>query len=81
MPDNTLSRSASGVDDLTQLIARLREVGGSMLDAALSYARLGIPVFPCHQGNKKPLVKNGFYAATKDQARSCAPGGAKGPTP
>jgi hypothetical protein len=69
MPDNTLSRSASGGDDLTQLIARLREVGGSMLDAALSYARLGIPVFPCHQGNKKPLVKNGFYAATKDPAQ------------
>ena len=41
---------------------------------ALSYADKGLPVFPCHPGPgekrvKRPLVAEGFYAATTDRAR------------
>ncbi len=34
-----------------------------MMAAALGYARLGIPVFPCNP-DKKPYIKGGFHAAT-----------------
>ena len=35
-------------------------------DAALRYANLGIPVFPCVAGGKQPLTANGFYDATSN---------------
>ena len=38
-----------------------------LLDAALDYARLGYPVFPCVPGRKVPLTANGRNAATTDE--------------
>ncbi len=32
--------------------------------AAVRYAEMGWPVFPCHPTGHQPLVKKGFYAAT-----------------
>ena len=40
----------------------------SMLEAALSYARAGIPVFPLTPQGKRPLVERGFHEATTDEA-------------
>lgn len=46
-----------------------------MLEAALSYARRGWPVFPCHPHTKRPLVKSetegdgGLKLATADEAQ------------
>ena len=44
-----------------------------MRDVALAAVQeLNLPVFPCHSGNteqgkmKKPLVKGGFHAASKE---------------
>ena len=37
-----------------------------LLNAALEYARLGYPVFPCHPGGKTPLTQHGFKDATTD---------------
>lgn len=48
-----------------------------MLEAALSYARLGWPVFPCHPETKRPLVKSdvagegGLKLASTDEAQIC----------
>jgi putative DNA primase/helicase len=39
-----------------------------MLLAAVSFARSGTPIFPCHPRSKQPLSKHGFYNATTDQA-------------
>jgi hypothetical protein len=36
----------------------------SLADAAIRYAHLGIPVFPCVPGGKQPLTPNGFHDAT-----------------
>ena len=40
-----------------------------LIKAALSYARRGIPVFPCEPGGKRPLTYNGFWDATNDLGR------------
>jgi hypothetical protein len=37
-----------------------------MLSAALRYAKVGWPVFPCKPGEKNPLTENGFLDATTD---------------
>lgn len=38
----------------------------SLTDAALEWAALGIPVFPCAPVTKSPLTANGFYDASTD---------------
>jgi hypothetical protein len=69
MPDSTQGWPTRTDDDLTRLMARLLRVGGAMLDVALCFARLRIPVFPCSPNDKKPLVRHGFYAATTDEVQ------------
>ncbi len=44
------------------------EVVNPLLEAALTYARMGLPVFPCAPGRKTPLTDNGFHDATTDEA-------------
>jgi Bifunctional DNA primase/polymerase, N-terminal len=44
----------------------------TVFEAALDYARCGIPVFPCNPIDKRPLTANGFKDATKDEARILA---------
>ena len=44
----------------------------TVLDAALDYARCGIPVFPCNQIDKKPLTSNGFKDAIRDETQILA---------
>jgi putative DNA primase/helicase len=39
----------------------------TLLDEALAYVQVGIPVFPCKRADKSPLVKGGFKAATTDE--------------
>lgn len=39
-----------------------------LLEAALKYARNGLPVFPCHPSTKVPLTKDGFKNASADEA-------------
>ena len=39
----------------------------TVFEAALDYARCGIPVFPCNPIDKKPLTSNGFKNATRDE--------------
>ena len=39
------------------------------LDAALEYARKGLPIFPCSPLDKKPLTPHGFKDATTDEAQ------------
>ena len=40
-----------------------------LLKAALSYARRGVPVFPCEPGGKRPLTYSGFWDATTEMRR------------
>ncbi len=42
------------------------ESKGKMLQAALRYAELGYPVFPCVPGGKAPATAHGFLDATTD---------------
>ena len=41
----------------------------TVFEAALDYARCGIPVFPCNPIDKKPLTANGFKDATRDETQ------------
>ncbi|WP_336629863.1 MULTISPECIES: bifunctional DNA primase/polymerase [unclassified Microbacterium] len=41
----------------------------SLSDAARHYISLGVPVFPCVPGEKRPLVAHGFKDANTDPAR------------
>lgn len=38
----------------------------ALIDAAIGYARRGLPVFPCASGAKHPLTRRGFKDATSD---------------
>ncbi len=38
-----------------------------LIDAAVRYAEMGWPVFPCHPTGHQPLVEKGFYAATTNR--------------
>jgi hypothetical protein len=39
-----------------------------LLQAALSFAAAGLPVFPCHPRTKEPATKRGFYDASTNPA-------------
>ncbi|MDW8263881.1 MAG: bifunctional DNA primase/polymerase [Gemmataceae bacterium] len=41
-------------------------MANDLVSAALRYAELGYPVFPCVPGGKRPLVARGFHEATTD---------------
>lgn len=43
--------------------------GMSLAEAAAHYASLGVPVFPCVPGEKRPLVAHGFKDASIDTAQ------------
>lgn len=53
--------------DAEQLLTPV--AGLSLADAAQRYASLGVPVFPCVPGEKRPLVAHGFKDATVDPAQ------------
>jgi hypothetical protein len=44
----------------------------TVFDAALDYARCGIPVFPCNPIDKKPLTPSGFKDASRDETQILA---------
>ncbi|HNS88061.1 MAG TPA: bifunctional DNA primase/polymerase, partial [Parvularculaceae bacterium] len=44
----------------------------AMLHAALWYAELGYPIFPCAPGRKTPLIEHGLLEATTDAERITA---------
>lgn len=53
--------------DTEQLLTPVADL--SLADAAQHYASLGVPVFPCVPGEKRPLVAHGFKDATADPAQ------------
>jgi hypothetical protein len=44
----------------------MSDLNGNLLSAALHYAQLGYPVFPCAPNGKAPLTSHGFKDATAD---------------
>ncbi len=40
-----------------------------LIDAAIGYAKKGIPVFPLEPGGKEPMVAGGFKSATTDESK------------
>lgn len=44
----------------------MTDASGSLFEAALRYAELGYPVFPCAPARKEPLTPNGHLDATTD---------------
>jgi hypothetical protein len=44
----------------------------TVFDAALDYARCGIPIFPCNPIDKKPLTPSGFKDASRDETQILA---------
>lgn len=53
--------------DAEQLLAPVARM--SPADAARHYVLLGVPVFPCVPGEKRPLVAHGFKDASTDPAQ------------
>src|SRR5882724_6288273 len=47
--------------------AKLVNIRAAVALAALTYAAMGIPVFPCNKSNKRPMTEHGFKDATTDQ--------------
>jgi len=47
----------------------MTETGTTLLQAALRYAELGYPVFPCVPGGKAPATPHGFLDATTDASQ------------
>jgi len=47
----------------------MSRIGSPVLGAALRYADLGYPVFPCAPGDKVPITPRGFKDATRDAAQ------------
>ncbi len=46
----------------------MTEASNPYMDAALRYAALGLPVFPCAPAQKTPVTPHGFHDATTDEA-------------
>jgi hypothetical protein len=51
----------------------LLQPGATPVEAALTYAAAGIPVFPCNPKNKRPLTRHGFKDATTDPNKIMRP--------
>ncbi|WP_337007296.1 MULTISPECIES: bifunctional DNA primase/polymerase [unclassified Microbacterium] len=56
--------------DAEQLLAPVARM--SLAEAARHYVLLGVPVFPCVPGEKRPLVAHGFKEASKDPVQVAA---------
>lgn len=53
----------------TAAVARRVSARANLADAAATYAALGVPVFPCVPGGKRPLSSRGFHDATTSPAK------------
>lgn len=60
--------STANTDTHADTHTRRGRASTPMLDAALAYARRGIPVFPLRPRGKAPITPNGFKDATTDEA-------------